>query len=116
MTAVRVEEGYSIPPHSALAVALARTGKLERAESEVNRALSEIADPTAPSPTDTRWAASALVAVGRGGDALSLIERARPRGAWLWFYLLADDFDPIRSDPRFIRVMRDARPQPEAPR
>ena len=116
MTAVRVEEGYSIPPHSALAVALARTGKMERAESEVNRALSEIADPTAPSPTDTRWAASALVAVGRGGDALSLIERARPRGAWLWFYLLADDFDPIRSDPRFIRVMRDARPQPEAPR
>ena len=116
MTAVRVEEGYSIPPHSVLAVALARTGKKESAESEVNRALSEIADPTAPSPTDTRWAASALVAVGRQADALSLIERARPRGAWLWFYLLADDFDTIRSDPRFVRVMRDARPQQDVPR
>ena len=116
MTAVRVEEGYAIPPHSVLAIALARTGKKERAEEEVNRALSEIADPTAPSPTDTRWAASALLAVGRRGDALSLIERARPRGAWLWFYLLADDFETIRSEPRFVRVMRDARPQSDVPR
>jgi tetratricopeptide (TPR) repeat protein len=115
-TAVRVEDGYSIPSHSVLAVALARTGEKARAEREVNRALSEVAHPTAPSPTDTRWAASALLAVGRREDALSLIERARPRGAWLWFYFLANDFDVIRADPRFARVMRDARPVQDAPR
>ena len=116
MTAVRVEEGYSIPPHSVLAVALARSGEMARAETELNRALSAITDPAAPSPTDTRWAASALLAVGRPTDALRFIERARPRGAWLWFYLLADDFDSIRSDPRFARVMRAARPISDTPR
>jgi DNA-binding SARP family transcriptional activator/TolB-like protein len=109
-TAVRVEDGYSIPPHSALAIALARTGARQRADAEADRVLSEIADPTAPSPTDARWIASALLAVGRRTDALNLIERARPRGAWLWFYFLAADFAPIRDDPRFLKVMREARP------
>jgi tetratricopeptide (TPR) repeat protein len=110
-TAVRVEEGYSIPPHSVLAVALARSGgeERERANAEISRALSAVVDPKAPSPTDTRFIASALVALGRVNEALDFIERARPRGAWLWFYCLAADFDPIRSHPRFVRVMQDAK-------
>ena len=94
-----------------LAVVLARTGSRVRAELEADRAMSELVDPSAPSPTDTRFLASALLAVGRRDDALNLIERARPRGAWLWFYLLAADFDPVRRDPRFVQVMRDAHPQ-----
>ena len=109
-TAVHVEDGYSIPPHSVLAIALARSGAGVRAGLEVDRALSEVPDPSSPSPTDARFIASALLAVGRRNDALDLLERARPRGAWLWFYALAPDFDPVKSDPRFIRVMREAHP------
>jgi len=110
-TAVRVEEGYSIPPHSVLAIALAKSGSHVRAELEVDRALSEIMDPSAPSPTDARFIASALLVVGRRDEALQLLERARPRGAWLWFYCLAPDFDAVRTDPRFVRVMREAKPE-----
>ena len=109
-TAVRVEEGYSIPPHSVLAQALARTGSRERAELEVERAISEIPDPNSPSPTDARFIAGALLAVGRENDALNLLERVRPRGAWLWFYCLSPDFDSIRAHPRFVSIMREAHP------
>jgi DNA-binding SARP family transcriptional activator/TolB-like protein len=113
-TAVHVEDGYSIPPHSVLAIALARSGSMVRARLEVDRALSEIPDPSAPSPTDARFIASALMAVGRREDAIHLLERARPRGAWLWFYALAPDFDPVRNDPRFEQIMREAHP-PDLP-
>ena len=109
-TAVRVSEGYSIPPHSVLAIALARSGSKTRAELEVERGLSELIDPASPSPTDARFLASALLAVGRREDALSMLERVRPRGAWVWFYFLSQDFDAIRDDPRFVRVMADAHP------
>jgi DNA-binding SARP family transcriptional activator/TolB-like protein/tetratricopeptide (TPR) repeat protein len=109
-TAVRVEEGYSIPPHSVLAQVLMRTGSRQRAELEVERALSEIVDPSSPSPTDARFIGGALLAVGRENDALNLLERARPRGAWLWFYCLAPDFDAIRTHPRFVRIMGEAHP------
>ena len=44
-------------------------------------------------------------------EALDLLERARPRGAWLWFYFAASDFDVIRNDPRFVRVMKEAHPE-----
>ena len=103
---------WPIPPHSVLAIALARTGAAVRAGLEVDRALSEVPDPSSPSPTDTRFIASALLAVGRRSEALDMLERARPRGAWLWFYALAPDFDPVKSDPRFIRVRREAHPDP----
>jgi TolB-like protein len=109
-TAVHVEDGYSIPPHSVLAIALARSGAMARAGLEVDRALSEVPDPSAPSPTDARFIASALIALGRRNEALDILERAKPRGAWLWFYTLAPDFEPVKNDPRFIRVMRDAHP------
>jgi len=76
----------------------------------VERALSALVDRALPSPTDARFIGSALLAVGRRDDALSLLERARPRGAWLWFYCLSQDFDPIRSDKRFVRIMQEAHP------
>jgi hypothetical protein len=93
-----------------LAQVLMRTGSRQRAELEVERALSEIVDPSSPSPTDARFIGGALLAVGRENDALNLLERARPRGAWLWFYCLAPDFDAIRSHPRFVRIMGEAHP------
>jgi hypothetical protein len=57
----------------------------------------------------------ALVAMaGERDRALGLLERVRPRSAWLWSYLVLPGFDTIRSDPRFMRVVEGARP-PGAP-
>jgi TolB-like protein/Tfp pilus assembly protein PilF len=59
--------------------------------------------------------ALALVALGERGRALDLLERVRPRSAWLWSYLILPWYDPIRADPRFQRLVREAAP-PGAPR
>lgn len=59
--------------------------------------------------------AMALVALGDRGRAYDVLERIRPRGAQLWFWLRDPDFDPVRDDPRFQTLIREARP-PEAAR
>lgn len=56
----------------------------------------------------------ALAAAGWREDALRLLEAVEPRGGLLWFYGRLRPFDPLRTEPRFQRVMADARP-PGAP-
>jgi DNA-binding SARP family transcriptional activator/TolB-like protein/tetratricopeptide (TPR) repeat protein len=108
-TAVRTTQGYAVPPRAMLAAALAMSGRLAEANREIDAARAAMADPNVPGPTDARWLGSALIAAGQTDEALTLLERTRPRGAWLWFYCTASDFDPVRSHPRFARVMQDAR-------
>ncbi|HKP29170.1 MAG TPA: tetratricopeptide repeat protein, partial [Gemmatimonadales bacterium] len=109
-TAVRTTQGYTVPPRAALAAALYRSGDTSGASREIEMSREAMANPGHPSPTDVRWVGAALIVLGRKDEALDLLERARPRGAWLWFYFVASEFDPVRHDPRFIRVMREARP------
>jgi hypothetical protein len=59
--------------------------------------------------------ALALLALGDRDRAIALLERVRPRGAWLWSYLVMPWFDALRADPRFQRLIREAAP-PGAPR
>jgi TolB-like protein/tetratricopeptide (TPR) repeat protein len=60
------------------------------------------------------WAAAALVAVGERDAALAALEHA-PRDAYLGFWLGYGVFDPVRSEPRFQRLVEETRP-PSAPR
>jgi hypothetical protein len=53
----------------------------------------------------------ALLALGRRAEALDLLERTKPRGAQLWFYLRNPEFDPLRTDQRFTRVFRESDPR-----
>ncbi len=55
-------------------------------------------------------AALAALALGQRDLALEILEHARPRGPWLWSYLVWQDFDPLRAEPRFQRVFSEARP------
>jgi hypothetical protein len=93
-----------------LAAAQARQGRAQAARATLGRALASI-DTLRPSATDVRFLAPAFLALGREGDALTLLERARPRGAQLWFYLRSRAFDAARSQARFQALSRETDPR-----
>lgn len=108
--AVRLDSVYQIPGRSARARAFARSGDTAAARAELARVMESVEPGTAPSPTAARYIASAMIELGDNEAAIRFIERARPRSAWLWFYLLSPEFDPVRSDARLREVIEDARP------
>ena len=108
--ALAMDTNYTIPARSLLATVYWTEGDTVRAAAELARLLKDLGAGD-PSPTSARYAASALVAQGRNEQALTLIERARPRGAYLWFYLQSLDFQALSAHPRFIRVIREADPR-----
>ena len=108
--ALDLDASYPPPALSVLAEAYARRGDTAAGAAALERLLDAI-NLKKPGTTDVRFAASALYALNRPHDALTLIERAEPRGALLWFYLQSRDFDPYRTDPRFLAVERAADPR-----
>ena len=107
--ALAMDTVYSAPARSLLAMVYAAKGDQARATLEIGKAMADL-PPGEVAPTEVRFIAVALVALGLREEALSLIERARPRGAMLWFYLQASGFDAIRSEPRFRKVFLEADP------
>ena len=61
--------------------------------------------------TDAAWVGRALVALRESDRALALLEQVRPRGARLWFYLQAPEFDPVRSNSRFGKLVAESAPE-----
>jgi len=51
------------------------------------------------------FTATALVAVGDHDRAVEVLERVRPRGPHLWHDLQWIGLDPLRTNPRFQRIM-----------
>lgn len=107
--ALVMDTAYRVPARSLLAMVYAAQGKSAKATAQVDTLEQEMG-PDDPSPTSVRFAACALLALGRKEDALRLIERAKPRGATLWFYMQSREFAPVRSEPRFQKVYREADP------
>lgn len=110
--AIEIDPSYAIPARSVLAAALYARGDEDAARAEFERAASGLADPSRPGQTDALFLGGALVAMNRIEEALDLIEAARPRAAWLWFYLQHPDFDAVRDHARFQAVLDDADPRP----
>lgn len=111
--ALAMDTTYTFPARSLLAAVAWAEGDTAGANAELQRMLADAG--TGPiSPTTARYLASAQVAMGRFDDAVATIERARPRGAYLWFYLQSPDFAPLSGHPRFERVMEEANPRSEA--
>lgn len=108
--ALRVDSSYSIPALAIRARALARAGDTLGARDQLRQARGSLQPGEAPSPTAARYIASALSELGQREEAVQLLERARPRGAYLWFYLLSPEFDVLRADARFQRIVDEAAP------
>ena len=54
--------------------------------------------------------AAALLAVGDRAGAVSFLEGIQPKGLRFWYGLRAPEFDPLRSEPRFERLVQASRP------
>jgi tetratricopeptide (TPR) repeat protein len=108
--ALAMDSTYTIPARSLLARVYVAEGDKGKAAAEVTRLLQAAGDGDL-SPTNARYLAAALVAVGRAQDAIGVLERARPRGAYLWFYMRSPDFQPLLKDPRFQKLFKEADPR-----
>jgi tetratricopeptide (TPR) repeat protein/tRNA A-37 threonylcarbamoyl transferase component Bud32 len=109
--ALGLDSNYTVPARSLLTRVYVAEGHREKAAAEAARLLQESGKDDL-SPTHARYVASALLAVGRPQDAIGILERARPRGAQLWFYMRSLEFEPLMSDARFVRLFQEADPRP----
>jgi DNA-binding SARP family transcriptional activator/TolB-like protein len=104
MAALRLDPVHQAPARAMLARVLTREGDAAGAAKQIAEAMRALANVEQPSPIDARFLASALAEMDRADESMDMLERARPQGAWLWFFLQGPDFDGIRARPRFTRV------------
>lgn len=91
-----------------MALVESREGMRQSALARVERFVREAEAP--PVDADYIDVAAALAIAGDHERALAIVERVRPRGPRLWSVLRRPELDPIRSHPRFRRVLEDSRP------
>jgi TolB-like protein/tetratricopeptide (TPR) repeat protein len=60
--------------------------------------------------------AYALAAVGARERALAVVERLKPPGSWIYYWLSHPALDSIRQDPRFVRIIQRSQAAMEAAR
>lgn len=107
-TALRLGSGDNLA-EAVLTIVDVQAGDPLTARGRLERALHDLSHPERPGPTEALFAA-AMVALGDRDRALDFLERVQPRGAQLLFELRAPEFDDIRSDPRFQRLLDESRP------
>ncbi len=100
---------------AALAEMEARVGEKELASQYLHTALQEVGGSATVLPDvlgigQTWNLALAAAAVGEPDLAIALLERTRPKGPWLWSYLILEGFDGLRGDPRFKKLLDESRP------
>jgi tetratricopeptide (TPR) repeat protein len=108
--ALQLDTSFIVPARSLLVRVRVAEGNRSAATAEMQTVLAAI-DPESLSPTEALYASGALLALGRKEEMLDLLERTRPRGAQLWFYLRNPEFNPVRADPRFARIVRESDPR-----
>ncbi len=110
-TAARLRAGFRVPAEAVLALVELQAADTPAARTRIERLEREIRSAGHATITDAAWVGRALVALGEPDRALDLLERVRPRGARLWFYLRAPELDAIRSTARFGKLVGESAPQ-----
>jgi len=95
---------------AALAAVEAHEGEVVSARRRVNSVLREGVDSLRPHSREALFIGLALVALNERERAIQLFERVRPRDWQLAYRLRYAGLDPIRADPRFQRLVEEARP------
>src|SRR5439155_1114435 len=86
-TAARLRSGFRVPAEAVLALVELQAADTPAARTRIERLEREIRSAGNQTITDAAWVGRALVALREADRALGLLERVRPRGARLWFYL-----------------------------
>src|SRR5207244_3073281 len=110
-TAARLRSGFRVPGEAVLALVELQAADTPAARKRIERLEREIRSADNHTTTDAAWVGRALVALHEPDRALELLERVRPRGARLWYYLRAPEFDAIRSNPRFAQLVAESAPE-----
>lgn len=111
--ALQLPSGSHLGEETLLVLIGARERRMPAARARATQMLQALGSGR-PSPLQGSLVAQALVAVGDRERALAVLERVRPRGAALWFWLRPAGFDPLRADPRFVHLVAESRPPTEA--
>jgi len=96
------------------AIIAAQRGDTGTAAAHIATVMRQAPDTLAPSPRAGVALAAVLAAAGDPERSIILLERISP-SAYVWCHLRAPEFDTIRRDPRFERLVAALRP-PGAPR
>ena len=110
-TAARLRSGFRVPGEAVLALVELQAADTPAARTRIERLEREIRSAGNHTTTDAAWVGRALVALHEPDRALELLERVRPRGARLWYYLRAPEFDAVRSKPRFAKLVAESAPE-----
>ena len=104
--------GFSYWGEAVLAILVARSGDTATARATAIRLGASLTEPGRPTVQEARWISAALAAAGERERAIALLESvpAERRGAELWFFLRFPELDPLRHDPRFQRLVEEAKP------
>jgi tetratricopeptide (TPR) repeat protein len=109
--ALALDSNFTVPALAALARTLWRLGDTAGAIGRLAEAKAAMADSSVPTPTEARMVGSTLVDMHRLDEAVDLLRRVRPRGAWLWFYFSHTEFEALRRDPRAAAILAEADPR-----
>lgn len=104
-----------LPGGAALILVTALTGDTTAARARLAALPSFFVDSTRLTFREGLFAASAALAAGATDRALTFLELVQPRGAELWTGLRLPAFDPLRSEPRFQRLVEQASPSGPRP-
>ncbi|HSK20414.1 MAG TPA: AAA family ATPase [Longimicrobiales bacterium] len=109
-TALDLDDTYRLPGLAVRAAALAALGDTTAARRDLAASLHALADPAQPSSTELFFLGIALLALDEDQTLLDLLERTRPRSAWVWFYLQDPAYDRIREHLRIRQVLDEVKP------
>jgi serine/threonine-protein kinase len=112
-TSARFSAGVDVPGLTVLALVDLARGDTTSARRRLGRIDRDVTARDGGASQDALWPAMIETALGAREEALIRLERVPNKSAEFAFWLLLPEFDALRDDPRFQRLIADTRPRIE---